>query len=209
MRTASVIALCLLLGCGERAIRMDVQPRDFTAQSYKKVYEAWTREEKDFSWGELKDVLNVTATFESWEFRWAFVVRYANDYKLSPEARSDMLKVSLAEAEQEHRFFVTLSGDRRVESNLTGKRSGWRVALVAPDGREVLPQSIERIRRPTAVDRLYFFSVTPLRDTFRISFPVTDDAGKPILDAAARFVLLRFSGPNGQVDLKWAFAKPG
>lgn len=208
MRFAVALVIVFGLGCSQRAVvSLQPQPRDFSAKSYRKVYRTWTREKKNFSWGKLQDVLNVAATFESWEFRWAYVIRYAHDYRLSPEEREQMLQASLAEAEREHRFFVTLSGDRFPESNLTGKQSGWRLSLAAPGGAEVAPKAIERIRRPSAVDRAYFPTVTPLRETFRITFPAVDEAGRAVLGPNPSAVALRFSGAHGHVDLRWDLSK--
>ena len=95
--------------------------RTFTPESYISVWDAWTREKETFSWKELQHEIHVAATFESWEFRWAYVVRYAYDYSLKPEARDEMLDASLASSRQEHRFFVALSGMDFKESNLAGK----------------------------------------------------------------------------------------
>ncbi len=208
MRVAVALLVVVALGCSQRAVlSLQPQPRDFSARSYRKVYRTWTREKKDFSWGKLQDVLNVTATFESWEFRWAYVVRYAHDYRLPPEERERMLQASLGEAQREHRFLVTLSGDRFPESNLTGKQSGWRVVLAAPGGAEAAPSAIERIRQPNAVDRAYFATVTPLRETFRITFPATNEAGEPVLGSSPTAAILRFSGAHGHVDLAWDLSK--
>jgi hypothetical protein len=42
-------------------------------------------------------VLTVTATYESWDFRWAYTVRYAEDYRLTIDQRHALLERSLAE----------------------------------------------------------------------------------------------------------------
>ena len=96
----------------------------------------------------LYGLRNVTATFESWEFRWAYVVRYAHDYGLLPTARDEMLQASLASSRQEHRFFVSLIGFDFRESNLVSKQSAWRVLLVDPQGNQAVPVLMERVRRP-------------------------------------------------------------
>ena len=43
-------------------------------------------------------MLTVTATFESWDFRWAYVVRYAQDYRLTVEQRRALLETTLRES---------------------------------------------------------------------------------------------------------------
>jgi hypothetical protein len=79
--------------------------------------------------------------FESWEFRWADVVRYAHDHSLEPSARDEMLEASLASSRQEHRFFVTLSGMDFKESNLAAKTPAWRVLLIDPGP----PKAVEEV----------------------------------------------------------------
>jgi len=207
----SILVFWLLaasVGCKQYTITMEPGPRVFTPDSYDIVWSAWTREEEEFSWKDLAHELHVTATFESWEFRWAYVVRYAHDYSLLPTARDEMLQASLARSRQEHRFFVTLVGFDFRESNLVSKQSAWRVLLIDPEGRQTVPILLERVRRPSAVDRVYFPQVDPLRETFRVTFPAVDADGRPTIPDRAPFVVLRFTGARGRVDLRWEL-QPG
>src|SRR5688572_3213799 len=71
------IAIALCSACGGRQLPIRPASRSFTAGDYERLYGDWTRASDEFSFGRLEDVLHVTATFESWEFRWAYVVRYA------------------------------------------------------------------------------------------------------------------------------------
>ncbi|MFW6050018.1 MAG: bactofilin family protein [Myxococcota bacterium] len=204
-----VAALAVLVGCGcaARPLTLKPEPRAFTADDYADVYEAWTRDAKKFAMSELSDVLHVTATFESWEFRWAYVVRYARDYGLSPETRDEMLRATLADAREHHRFFVTLSGRRYRESDLTGARSAWRVLLVDDQGRQTVPSEIEKVRRPDPATRVYFPSISSFRQAFRISFPARREDGSASIPAGAERVFLRLTGPRGRVDLEWELTR--
>lgn len=205
------VAIAILLGVALAActsvahVNMQTGPREFTATDYDEVYEAWTRDADGFDFGAFQDVLNVTATFESWEFRWAYVTRYASDYSLAQEARTDMLRSSLADAEAHHRFFVTLSGRNFRESDLTHERSAWRVVLLDEAGAQAVPVELERIARPGARERAYFPTISPFRQTFRITFPAVREDGTPTIPAGARYIVLRFTGPEGTVDLRWDF----
>jgi hypothetical protein len=190
-------------GCKPQKITLEPGPRTFTPESYPRVWEAWTREKEQFAWKELAHEIFVSATFESWEFRWAYVVRYAHDYSLSPEARDEMLDASLASSRQEHRFFVTLAGLDFRESNLAHKSSAWRVLLVDPEGNQTDPVLMERVRHPTAVDRVYFPQVDSFRQTFRLTFPAVEADGRKTIPDGADFVVLRFTGARGRADLRW------
>ena len=201
--TLLVLAALGSSGCKQHQISMQPGARTFTPDSYVRVWEAWTRNEESFAWKELAHEIFVSATFESWEFRWAYVVRYAYDYSLEPEARDEMLQASLASSRQEHRFFVTLSGMDFKESNLAGKTSAWRVLLIDPEGNQTVPVLMERVRRPTAVDRVYFPQVNPYRQTFRLTFPAVDADGRKTIPDGAESIILRFTGARGRADLRW------
>ena len=206
---AVLLPLVLLGGCAAQTISLRPRARAFTATDYERIYEAWTRTEDDFAWSRMRSVLHVTGTFESWEFRWAYVVRYAHDYGLGPDERDAMLRASLDDSRNLHRFFVTLAGEDFRQSNITGRESAWRVLLVDQDGRTTTPVGIERIRRPGAVESTYFPSVTVHRQAFRVVFPVTRDDGTPTIPVGAPFVLLRFTGALGTVALRWDFESGG
>lgn len=202
------LAAVLASGCATTTISMRTGPRDFTAADYDRVYDAWTRADDDFAWGQLDDVLHVTATFESWEFRWAYVVRYAEDHSLESPARTEMLRATLDDSSENHRFFVTLAGTVFREQNLTSTSSAWRVLLVDPDGRQTVPVEIQRVRRLTAIERVYFPSVSSHRQAFRIVFPARREDGSPSIPEDADHFVLRFTGARGRVDLKWELDRP-
>lgn len=205
-RSISTLAVLLLAGaagCATQKVSMRSGPRAFTESDYERVYSAWTREAHPFAFGRLADVLDATATFESWEFRWAYVVRYAHDHALPTESRTALLRTTLEDASAHHRFFVTLIGTDWRESDLTSERSAWRVLLVDEAGRVTAPLEIERIERPTPAERIYFPSITPQRQTFRIVFPATHADGTATIAPDTRVIVLRFTGAQGTVDLRW------
>lgn len=203
-RTASAVVLALLLAaCGGAPLSLREGVRSFTPSDYDGVYSRWTRSADEFDFGRLGEVLHVTATFESWEFRWAYVVRWAGDHSLPTADRTVMLDQSLADARQRHRFFLTLAVPVFREGDLTGRQSDIRVVLVDPDGHQAEPVELERISRPSADQRAYFPSIHRQRHTFRMAFPVLHEDGTPTIPNGATYVILRFAGSAGTVDLRW------
>jgi hypothetical protein len=207
---AIAAAVCLALavatlasGCGSARVPMREATRTFTASDYDGVYNRWTRAADEFEFGRLSEILHVTATFESWEFRWAYVVRYASDHSFTTEERTRLLEESLADARQRHRFFVTLAGPLWREGDLTGRQSDWRVLLIDSTGRQVEAVELTHLQRPSADQRVYFPSVGRQRHTFRMAFPVLQADGTPTISEDSEFVVLRFAGSAGTVDLKW------
>ena len=194
-----------LLGCADPSVSLRPSPRSYTPRDYQRVYERWTRDARKFDFGQLKSVLNVSATFESRDFRWAYVVRYGEDFGLPPDARSSLLSASLSDAEQHHRFFVTMGDGRPRDLDLSNDRGGWRVLLLDDRGRQTRPIEVQRLKKSSAAERIYFPTISSFRQAFRLVFPVRHDDGNATLPGESLFAVLRFTGPSGQVDLKWSF----
>jgi len=189
--------------CDAPRVSLVSSPRAFTEGDYGGIYGRWTRSADEFDFGHLGEVLHVTATFESWEFRWAYVVRYAHDHSFTTAERTLLLEESLADAETRHRFFVTMAVPIYREGDLTGALSDIRVLLVEPSGRQFEPAEITRINRAAADQRRYFPSIHRQRHIFRIAFPTVGDDGAPTIPREADHVLLRFASAAGTVNLRW------
>lgn len=208
---SSVSALALVLGvagCGATYVPMREGTRAFTADDYGAQYGRWTRSADEFEFGRLAEILHVTATFQAWEFRWAYVVRYAQDHSFTTEERTRLLEESLADARSRHRFFFTMAVAQWRDGDLTGPQSDWRVLLVDSTGRQSEPVELTRIQRPSADQRTYFPSINRQRHTYRIAFPTQMADGTPTISEGAEHVILRFAGSAGTVDLKWEIERP-
>ncbi|GAB4208418.1 MAG: hypothetical protein OHK0013_26910 [Sandaracinaceae bacterium] len=209
LATAWLALTLAMAGCSAPRVSLRPTEHTFTAADYGSVYDRWTREADDFDFGRLAEVLHVTATFESHEFRWAYVVRYAADHAMTTEERTRLLERSLADSEQRHRFFVTVGAPIYREGDLTSEQSDWRVLLVDANGRQTEPVEILRIPRPSRDMRAYFPSIHRQRHVFRIAFPVVDESGARTIEPGSDHVILRFAGASGTVDLRWALEASG
>jgi hypothetical protein len=205
-RTLGALAIVALLGasaCADPKVSMTTGPREYTDSDYAQVLERWTRTKSLTSLSDLDTLLTVTATFESWDFRWAYVVRYANDYRLTVEQRRTLLERTLAETTDGHRFYVALYGTNVRWTDLTRPNSAWIVRLIDDEGNETAPLSIELIARPGALEKRYFPYTTVWRNVFRIKFPTTTPGGQPTISTGARWFGLRFAGAEGNEELHW------
>lgn len=208
MRAVGALGLAVsLASCAPPPVVLRNGPRTYTAEQYEDVLARWTRSSHAYALQGMDDHLAVTATYESWDFRWAYVVRYAHDFMLTTEQRRGLLEQALGAAEREHVFYVTLQSPTRRYGELTRPTSAWRVLLVNDRRQEVAPTEIEAIRRPGALERTYFPHTTVWRQVYRIRFPrrvrVPGQGEVEILDAATRRFVLRFSGPLGHADMVW------
>src|SRR6185436_3900480 len=142
LATMAAIALCGS-ACRDPKVSFAKGPREYTESDYPQVLERWTRSESLVVISELDNLLTVTSTFESWDFRWAYVVKYANDYRLTVEQRRTLLEKTLAETQDSHRFYVTLYGTKVRWTDLTKPQTAWIVRLIDDEGNETAPTSIE------------------------------------------------------------------
>jgi hypothetical protein len=177
--------------------------REYTATDYAGVLKRWTREEKLIDLSEIDNPLTVTATFESWDFRWAYVVRYAEDYRLTVEQRRQLLDKTLAETRTVHSFYIALYGTKWRWADLSKPGSAWVVRLIDEKGNETAPTSIDPIVKPGAIEYRYFPYTTPFRHVFRVNFPVTKSDGRQTIDPQAKWFGLRFAGAEGHDELHW------
>ncbi|MBK6528799.1 MAG: hypothetical protein IPF99_04245 [Deltaproteobacteria bacterium] len=207
-RGALALGLAMAVGaCASPTVSLRQGPRAYTAESYDVVLRRWTREGHQYALQGLDDRIAVTATYESWDFRWAYVVRYAQDFRLTTPERQELLQHTLEAAQQEHEFYVALYTQSRRWGELTRPTSAWRVLLLNDRREEVAPVAIEPINRPGAVELTYFPYTTVWRQAFRIRFPKylrsASGAEVEVIDERVRSFRLRFSGPLGTTDLVW------
>jgi hypothetical protein len=189
--------------CTTTSVSLAQGPREYVAADYQEVLRTWTRSASLITLSELDDLLTVTATFESWDFRWAYVVRYAQDYRLTVSQRKKLLDTALDETRKRHQFYVALYGSNPRWSDLTRADTSWIVRLIDDVGNETAPEEIVAIRRPGAIERTYFPYTTVWRQAFRIRFPVVAPDGRPTISPKARWFGLRFAGAQGNQELRW------
>ena len=205
----AVLAACLLVyaaGCAKPRVQLNEGPREYVSTDYEQVLRLWTRSAQLTRVNELDNVLSVTATYESWDFRWAYVVRYAEDYRLTVDQRRSLLERSLSEISDRHYFYVALYAARHKWSDLTLSEPAWIVRLIDDVGTETAPTKIDKVRRPGAIELTYFPYTSPWRMAYRISFPKVRADGRPTIAHDARWFGLRFAGAQGHDELVWEIA---
>lgn len=206
--TAPGLAILLLglcsYGCAKQhAVNLAEGPRSYDAGDYKPALERWTRKVELISKQEMDNVLSVTSTFESWDFRWAYVERYAHDFRLNEAKKSAFRKRSLDESQQYHQFYVALYAQESKWADLDAEEPTWSVRLVDSAGTETDPIKMDKVRRPTARELTYFPYTNSFRTVYRLSFPRATAPGTQTISSDAEWFALRFFGAQGQADVTW------
>ena len=203
LAASGALATVLGSGCARDAVRLDEGPREYVAMDYDAVLRHWTRTAQLTSLDAMDNVLTVSATYESWDFRWAYTVRYAEDYRLTVDQRHALLERSLAQVRERHEFYVALYAQKAKWSDLTADQPAWIVRLVDDTGTETAPSEIQKIKKPGAIELTYFPYSTPWRSAFRVTFPIVRADGRPTIPPEARWFGLRFAGPQGNEEMIW------
>ncbi|HEY6078505.1 MAG TPA: hypothetical protein VIW29_06870 [Polyangiaceae bacterium] len=199
----AALSAAAALGCSTPKVSLAEGPREYVATDYSGVLRSWTRSKQFTNVSVMDNVLSVTATYESWDFRWAYVVRYAEDYRLTIDQRHSLLERSLADARENHQFYVALYAQRHRWADLNAKDPAWIVRLIDDEGTETAPSNIEQIRKPGAIELTYFPYTTPWRSAFRVTFPRVRADGRPTIAQASRWFGLRFAGAQGYEEIVW------
>ena len=203
LRRARLVAVALLTaGCAPAKVSTAYGPRQYVPADYEQVLDRWTREEQSGSATALDPLLHVAATYESWDFRWAYVVRYAHDYRLTTIQRRELLDRTLAQSASVHEFYVALYGTKWRWSDLTRAESSWVVRLIDDRGNETAPTQLTRLK-PGPLETRYFPYTTVWRQAFRVTFPTASSDGRSTVAPESRWFGLRFAGPQGTEELRW------
>ncbi|MDP9034523.1 MAG: hypothetical protein M3O50_06920 [Myxococcota bacterium] len=208
--TQSLVGLLALVAtaCSEPKVSLSGGPREYVPNDYRQVLQKWTRDKSLIVLSELDDKLTVTATYESWDFRWAYVVRYADDYRLTVEQRREVLDRTLRETATDHEFYVALHGTNWRWTDLSRPTSAWTVRLIDDEGDETAPSKIETIVKPGPLETRYFPYTTVWRRAFRIRFPRQTAEGRSTISTNSRWFGLRFAGAEGNGELRWEVGPP-
>ncbi len=195
-------AVPALAGCAETRVSLAEGPREYVPSDYPQVLKTWTRDESLVDFSELEHKLTVTATYESWDFRWAYVVRYAADYLLTVEERRELLERTLHQSQTDHEFYVALYGSNWRWTDISRPTSAWIVRLIDDHGDETAPSKIESVK-PGPLEQRYFPYTSSWRRVFRIRFPRVTSDGRPTIAPGAKWFGLRFAGAEGSEELVW------
>lgn len=203
LRAVAALLAAASAACAPTTVSMREGPREYVATDYEDVRDRWTRQEDLITLSQLDNLLQATATFESWDFRWAYVIRFVEDYRLTLEQRRKLLDKTLDETKTGHHFFVAITGGERRFNDLTKPNSAWIVRLIDSTGNETAPEEIIAIKRPNAIEQTYYPYVTVFHLAFRIRFPRFLADGRPTISPKAEWVGLRFAGAQGNSELIW------
>jgi len=199
----TVLALAAFAACqSDKAVRVDFSDtqRNYVPTDYPEVYERWTRH--DFALKDTEKALEVWATFKSWDFREAYIERYAASYSLPDAERATLRKGQRDAFKRALEFHVTAQSANYKWNDIEKSSSPWRITLLDALGHELQPELPIRVEKlPDAYEREFFPSKTPFTRTYSVRF--VPPAGSEFTGISSGAIMLRFSSPIGRVELTW------
>jgi hypothetical protein len=200
----ALFVVATLAACqSDKAVRVDFSEssRSYVANDYKDVYHRWTRH--DFTMYQVEKALEVWATYKSWDFREAYVERYAASYSLSDADRNTLRAAQKDAFHKVYEFHVTAQSANYKWNDLEKSSSPWRVTLMDALGHELSADmaTIKVEKLPEAYELEFFPARTPFSKTYSVRF--TPAATSDFTGIKSGSITLRFASPVGRVELTW------
>jgi hypothetical protein len=189
----------------DKQVRVDFSetPRDYVDKDYPEVYQRWTRHQ--IALRELDVALEVWATYKSWDFREAYIERYASVYSLSDSDRAGLRQSQMEAFKQSYEFSVKALSSQFKWNDLEKENSAWRVSLVDALGHELPAQEIKIEKLPDAYESVFFpvpeSNQAAFIKTYRVRFSVP--ASGEFTGVKSGGLTLRIASPIGRIDLLW------
>ncbi len=204
----AAMAVLVLAACKPLPVNLSQAQQSFGSRDYERIFERWTRDAQAYNLDTLENALTVSATYRSWEFRQAWVQRYADDYRLTPEKVEALVEEQRVAHDSSHEFIVTATANKPKWADFTRKDTPWTIALVNDVGGEVAPMDIEKLD-PGPEMLAYYTTITIYRNTFLFNFPRSGPGGQDVLDPSIGSFSLLFTGALGRAELTWkVFSEP-
>ena len=203
-RALLALAAACAVGCASgKPVLVDFSesPRGYRSSDYGDVYDRWTRHDRAYF--DVDAALEVWATFKSWDFREAYVERYAAVYSLADDDRSALRRSEQKAFSDAYEFHVTAQSANYKWNDLEKSSSAWRVTLVDALGHELAPESVKVLKLPDAYVAGFFPAKNPFSKTDSIRYAGPSRSGSDFVGTKSGSLMLRISSPLGRVELVW------
>jgi len=203
-------ALCAgLVGCASsrpQAVDFSEASRSYRNEDYVPVHDTWTRHAKLVQ--DIGTVMEIWATFKSWDFRQAYVAKYAKTYDLADGEREALAKSQMEAARAVYEIHLVAQSTNDRWNDLANKNSPWRLTLLDGTGAEIAPTTVKVEKLPDAYEGEFFPSRTPFSRTYTLRFVRPEGAAEAFVGPQSGRLILRLASPVGKVDVAWE-AKDG
>jgi hypothetical protein len=198
---AATIFSLSVFACQPSPVDLSHGSREYVPADYEDVLERWTRRDKSFEDFDVN--LSVAATYWSWDFTWAYAVKYAKLYGMNEQKGTAFRKKLLQEKQKHHEFFLSVATQEPEWNDLSDKDSIWRIVLIDDQKRQIPPLDIELVEPVTTAHRTFFPHLKLFSHGYRVRFPRTGPKDTAFVREETSHFILQIAGPEGKVRLKW------
>lgn len=184
-----------------KPVDFSASKHNYQASDYPAVFQNWTRHAKLVHL-DVGTVLEAWATYKSWDFRQAYIAKYAAVYDLPDHDRAELLQGQLETSRNSFEFHVTAQATNDRWNDLERKNTPWRVTLLDEAGTELSPTSIRAVKLPDLYESQFFPDRTEFTRSYEISF-TQPTGGQAFAASADKRLTLRIAGPMGRIDMIW------
>ena len=183
------------------AVDFSEASKHYRSDDYLAVHNAWTRHSKVVE--DVGTVMEIWATLKSWDFRQAYIAKYAKAYDL-PEAEREALAKSQQETARAV-FEIHLVAQSTTDkwTDLDRRNSPWRISLLDGTGAELSPASVKAEKFPEIYEGEFFPSRTPFSRTYTVRFVRPEGSGDSFVGPDSGRLVLRITSPIGKVEAVW------
>lgn len=181
------------------AVDFSDSTKHYRSDDYLPVHDAWTRHAKLVH--DVGTVMEIWATFKSWDFRQAYIAKYAKAYDLPEGERETLAKGQQDAARSVYEVHVVAQSTTDKWNDLERRNSPWRLTLLDGTGAELSPASIKVEKFPELYESEFFPSRTPFSKTYTVRF--LHPEGDAFVGPVSGRVILRLDSPLGKVEAIW------
>jgi hypothetical protein len=192
------------LACGSRQpkpVDFAEVTRVYQAKDYDDVHARWTRHGKLIR--DIGTVLELWATYKSWDFRQAYIEAYGELYGVPESERRLLRQAQLEAARASYEFHVIAQSTEHEWNNLHEEDTVWKISLADAANREVAPTSVKLEKLPQLYEMRFFPNRTYFSRSYTIKFPRTVEGERRFSGTQSGLLLLRVAGPLGRVETSW------
>lgn len=210
MASRCLVCVCALFGLLAAACQPKAPLVSFhqvsklpNARAYRRILSRWTRHEVITIIEDFNTTARIYATLHAPEFNAAYAAKRRQMFRLT-DREVDQLRSKLAETwKSSYPFVLALATHKRDWNDLESDDSHWRLHLLNDHGETVTPNSVERHKRVTDIDKDLFPFVDHFYQLYLVRFPKALPNGTPLTNSQTKQLTLQVSGPLGRTELKW------
>jgi hypothetical protein len=202
-----VLALVTLVGGCASSVPQYVDfsetNRNLRSEDYEKVLALWCRHAKAVVVYQ-GTVIETWATYKSWEFRQAYIERYAKIYSLSDSEKTALYHSQREAARQTYEFHIAVQMTNYKWNDLDKETSPWRISLVDATGAEIAPRRVELLKLPELYETQFFPNKTEFSQSYLVRFSRAEAESAGFGGPASGRIVLRIVSPLAKNEIVWA-----